>query len=103
MGIDETDQQISNSSLFDVSYPNNSLSTVVSEVGRVARSLFIPTSSANTSNIEVYVNYGHGDEGQLGWYAERKLPRFYALKNKYDPNKLFSHYNALEATYNVPK
>lgn len=53
------------------------------------------TSGANTSNIEVYVNYGHGDEGQLGWYTERKLPRLNALKNKYDPNKLFSHYNAL--------
>ena len=79
------------------------MATVASEVGRGARSLFLPTSGANTSNIEVYVNYGHGDEGQLGWYTERKLPRLYALKNKYDPNKLFSHYNALEATYNVPK
>lgn len=67
------------------------------------RSHFIPTSGATTKNIEVYVNYGHGDEGPLGWYTERKLPRLNALKDRYDPHKLFSHYNALEATYNVPK
>jgi len=90
-------------SLLDVGFANSSLASAASQVGRDARSIFIPTSGASTSNIEVYVNYGHGDEGQLGWYTERKLPRLNALKNIYDPNKLFSHYNALEATYNVPK
>jgi len=93
-----------NASLLDVGFQKSSnLSTAASDVGRKARSLFIPTSGASTKNIEVYVNYGHGDEGPLGWYTERKLPRLNALKNRYDPHKLFSHYNALEATYNVPK
>lgn len=92
-----------NPSLLDVGFTNSSLATAASQVGRDVRSIFIPKSGAKTGNIEVYVNYGHGDEGQLGWYTERKLPRLNALKNKYDPNKLFSHYNALEATYNVPK
>ncbi|KAF6223377.1 hypothetical protein HO133_000219 [Letharia lupina] len=92
-----------NLSLLDVGFPNSSFATAASQVGRDARSLFVPTSGASTSNIEVYVHYGHGDEGQLGWYTERKLPRLNALKNEYDPNKLFSHYNALEATYDVPK
>ena len=78
------------------------LSTAASDVGRHARSLFIPTSGANTSNIEVYVNYGHGDEGPLGWYTERKLPRLNALKNRYDPHKLFSHYQGLETNYDGP-
>lgn len=86
-------------SLLDVGFPNASLATTASEIGYAARALFIPTSGASTSNIEVYVNYGHGDEGPLGWYSARKLPRLNALKAKYDPNKLFSHYNALETTY----
>ena len=90
-------------SLLDVGFTNTSLATTASEVGRHARRLFIPTSGASSSNIEVYVNYGHGDEGPLGWYAERKLPRLNALKETYDPHRLFSHYNALEATYDVPK
>ncbi|MCJ1436573.1 hypothetical protein MMC27_005953 [Xylographa pallens] len=85
--------------LFDVGFSNSSRATVASQVGRTARSIFIPTSGASTSNIEVYVNYGHGDEGPLGWYAERKLPRLNDLKNRYDPNRLFSHYNAIEATF----
>ncbi|MCJ1282144.1 hypothetical protein MMC26_001467 [Xylographa opegraphella] len=85
--------------LLDVGFSNSSRAAAASQVGHTARSIFIPTSGANTSNIEVYVNYGHGDEGQLGWYTERKLPRLNRLKNKYDPNRLFSHYNALEATY----
>ena len=91
-------------SLLDVGFGKNSnLSTAASEVGRKARSLFIPTSGAKTSNVEVYVNYAHGDEGPLGWYTARKIPRLNVLKNRYDPRKLFSHYNALETTYNVPK
>lgn len=94
----------SNASLLDVGFHKSSnLSTAASDVGRSVRSHFIPTSGASTNNIEVYVNYGHGDEGPLGWYTERKLPRLNALKDRYDPHKLFSHYNALEATYNVPK
>lgn len=52
-------------------------------------------STSGANHTEVYVNYGHGDEGDLGWYTKRKLPKLYALKQKYDPNRLFSHYNAL--------
>ncbi|MCJ1386176.1 hypothetical protein MMC17_009302 [Xylographa soralifera] len=87
--------------LLDLGFPNSSRADAASEVGYSVRNIFIPTSGASTSNIEVYVNYGHGDEGQLGWYTARKLPRLNMLKNKYDPNKLFSHYNALEATYDI--
>ncbi|MCJ1321566.1 hypothetical protein MMC15_006911 [Xylographa vitiligo] len=87
--------------LLDVGFSDSSRATAASQVGRTARSIFIPTSGANTSNIEVYVNYGHGDEGQLGWYTERKLPRLNELKNKYDPSRLFSHYNALEVAYST--
>ncbi|KAL2047408.1 hypothetical protein N7G274_001429 [Stereocaulon virgatum] len=83
--------------LLDIGFSNSSRAAAASQVGRTARSIFIPTSGASTSNIEVYVNYGHGDEGPLGWYTERKLPRLNKLKNRYDPHRLFSHYNALEA------
>ncbi|CAF9911250.1 hypothetical protein IMSHALPRED_009977 [Imshaugia aleurites] len=82
---------------------HSSLATTASQISRDMRSIMIPGSGANTSNIEVHVNYAYGDEGQPGWYTAPKLPRVNALKNEHDPNKLFSHYNALEATYNVPK
>lgn len=82
-------------SLLDVGFHNASDARAASDVGRAARALFIPTSGASTNNTEVYVNYGHGDEGELGWYTARKLPRLRALKREYVPHGLFSNYNAL--------
>lgn len=46
-------------------------------------------------DLQVYVNYGR-DEGEKVWYSERKLPRLKALKRKYDPRELFSHYNPVK-------
>lgn len=71
------------------------------EVGHLGRDLFISTSGALTKNIEVYVNYGHGNEGELGWYTERKLPRLRDLKKRYDPYGLFTYYNAIGRLYDV--
>lgn len=76
-------------------FSNDSFAAGAHEIGTHARGIFMSTSGASTNNIEVYVHYGHGDEGDLGWYTERKLPRLQALKQQYDPNNLFSHYNAL--------
>lgn len=45
------------------------------------------------SNLEVYVHFAHGDEGNAAWYTEQKLEKLEALKNKYDPKSLFSFYN----------
>ncbi|TGO20463.1 hypothetical protein BPAE_0294g00090 [Botrytis paeoniae] len=45
------------------------------------------------ANLEVYVHFAHGDEGNAAWYTEHKLKQLKELKNKYDPNSLFSFYN----------
>ncbi|RAL60849.1 hypothetical protein DID88_010174 [Monilinia fructigena] len=46
----------------------------------------------------VYVNYGR-EEGEEIWYSERKLPRLKALKKRYDPGELFSHYNPVKISW----
>ncbi|QSZ37802.1 hypothetical protein DSL72_008902 [Monilinia vaccinii-corymbosi] len=49
-------------------------------------------ASSGYDELRVYVNYGR-DEGEAVWYSERKLARLKALKRRYDPQELFSHYN----------
>ncbi|KAF7932171.1 hypothetical protein EAE99_003411 [Botrytis elliptica] len=49
-------------------------------------------ASSGYGDLRVYMNYGR-DEGEEVWYSEGKLPRLKALKRKYDPMELFSHYN----------
>ncbi|ESZ91465.1 hypothetical protein SBOR_8150 [Sclerotinia borealis F-4128] len=49
-------------------------------------------ASSGYDDLRVYINYGR-DEGEEVWYSERKLPRLKALKRRYDPKELFSHYN----------
>ncbi|KAG0646385.1 FAD-linked oxidoreductase [Hyphodiscus hymeniophilus] len=43
----------------------------------------------------MYVNYAHGDEGAAAWYSSRKLPFLMALKEKWDPQRLFSWTNPI--------
>jgi fumiquinazoline A oxidase len=40
-------------------------------------------------NLQVYINYDHGDEGPEVWYGEQNLPRLVALKREWDPYNLF--------------
>ncbi|KAF7889247.1 hypothetical protein EAF00_009547 [Botryotinia globosa] len=51
--------------------------------------------SSGYGDLRVYINYGR-DEGEEVWYSEGKLPRLKALKRKYDPMELFSHYNPVK-------
>ncbi|KAF7935440.1 uncharacterized protein EAE97_008347 [Botrytis byssoidea] len=51
--------------------------------------------SSGYDDLRVYINYGR-DEGEEVWYSEGKLPRLKALKRKYDPMELFSHYNPVK-------
>jgi Berberine and berberine like len=59
----------------------------VNDFARKARSEFNATSGFD--GLQVYVSYGHGDEGLDAFYGKRKLPRLQALKKQYDPNRLF--------------
>ncbi|KAI2621293.1 hypothetical protein GGR54DRAFT_96721 [Hypoxylon sp. NC1633] len=43
----------------------------------------------------VYVNFAHGDEGPAAWYGARNLERLSELKREWDPQELFSFYNAV--------
>ena len=81
---------------FDLGFANDSLLPAVKEVGEKSRALLLPT--AGSKSLEVYVNLAQGDEGEVAWYGARKLPRLHALKRKYDPLNLFSHYNGLSSS-----
>ncbi|KAI1113123.1 hypothetical protein F5Y14DRAFT_230862 [Nemania sp. NC0429] len=52
-------------------------------------------ATSGYDDLAVYVNYAYGDEKPAQMYGASKLPRLIALKKKYDPNNLFSFYNAL--------
>lgn len=43
--------------------------------------------------LSVYSNYARGDEGAAAWYGERKLAELTRLKQKWDPQGLFSVHN----------
>lgn len=49
-------------------------------------------TSGNTQ-LSVYVNYAHGDEGAEAWYSSRKLSQLKTLKEKWDPEGLFNFTN----------
>lgn len=43
----------------------------------------------------VYVNFAHGDEGPAAWYGQHNIEKLVTLKRKWDPQGLFSFYNAI--------
>ncbi|TVY40550.1 FAD-linked oxidoreductase [Lachnellula occidentalis] len=47
------------------------------------------------TELQTYVHFAHGDEGEAAWYTEGKLRSLKALKAVYDPRGLFSFYNAV--------
>lgn len=52
----------------------------------------------NTSGfpcLEVYINYSHGDEGPWAWYGEWNLLQLAVLKEKWDPQNLFTGGHAI--------
>lgn len=55
---------------------------------RSIRSQFQRTSGF--SEMEIYLNYAHGDEGADVWYSPQHLPKLSQLKSKWDPDELFS-------------
>ncbi|GLA17566.1 hypothetical protein AnigIFM62618_004708 [Aspergillus niger] len=76
--------------LFENSYPsdNSTLDNAVNSFMRSIRSQFQRTSGF--SEMEIYLNYAHGDEGADVWYSPQHLPKLSQLKSKWDPDELFS-------------
>jgi hypothetical protein len=60
---------------------------------RSVRANFQKTSGFD--DLEVYVNFAHGDEGPAVWYAPRKLENLTRLKRHWDPDQLFSYSNPI--------
>jgi Berberine and berberine like len=90
-------------SFFLISLPDSSFESTVTDFAVRNRRKLVETSGA--PDLQVYVNYAHGDEGQSAWYAPRKLPKLRALKSKWDPDSLFRFTNALSPSYyrDIPK
>lgn len=51
-------------------------------------------TTAGTSELSIYVNYAHGDEGPAVLYGDN-LSRLQQLKKKWDPNGRFNSYNPI--------
>lgn len=47
-------------------------------------------ATSGFEDLEVYINYAHGDEGPAVWYGESNLPRLEALKKRWDPQNVFT-------------
>lgn len=62
-------------------------------MGREIRAILAETSGSPSGKLDVYVNFAHGDEDLPAVYGERKLPKLKSLVAKYDPDRLFSHFN----------
>ncbi|OCL02959.1 FAD-binding domain-containing protein [Glonium stellatum] len=77
--------------LFNFGYPVNDTATnnAANAFGVQSRSNFAVTSGFD--GLQVYVSYGHGDEGAVPLYGERKLPRLMALKKRWDPQNFFRY------------
>lgn len=70
---------------------NTSDVPVLSEWGQEMRDRL--QRGSGKDDLEVYVHFANGDEGQKAWYTESKLSKLQKLKAKYDPDSLFSFYN----------
>ncbi|PYH88739.1 FAD-binding domain-containing protein [Aspergillus ellipticus CBS 707.79] len=81
-------RKINSHLLFENSYTNPSLDGVVNAFMRKSRAQFQRTSGF--SEMEIYLNYAHGDEGPEVWYSPQHLPPLSQLKSQWDPDQLFS-------------
>jgi hypothetical protein len=74
--------------------PDAASAALAEEFGLETRNELVATGSRD-GTLEVYVNYAHGNEGEVAWYSARKLCRLRALKARWDPKQLFSWTNAV--------
>ena len=73
--------------LFNYAYNDTTLEAPINAFAQKARAQFNATSGFDA--LQVYVSYGHGDEGLEPLYGKSKLPRLQALKKQWDPQNLF--------------
>ena len=79
--------------LYNYHYNDTSLESHVSDFAVSQRALV--QNSSGFSPEQIYVSYGHGDEGPEAWYSSAFLPRLSALKSTWDPMDVFSFSNAI--------
>jgi fumiquinazoline A oxidase len=82
-------------------YTNASFDGLVNEFLSSSRAKLQATSGF--SDLSVYVDYAHGDEGPRGWYSSRKLDRLSTLKEQWDPQGLFSWNNPITGSVGCHK
>lgn len=70
---------------------NSTLDTTMTSFLENAREELNATSG--NTQLSVYVNYAHGDEGAEAWYSSRKFSQLKTLKKKWDPKGLFNFTN----------
>ncbi|PYI11870.1 FAD-binding domain-containing protein [Aspergillus sclerotiicarbonarius CBS 121057] len=46
--------------------------------------------------LEVYMQFSHGDEGADAWFSAANVPKLRELKRRYDPLDLFRFYNSVD-------
>lgn len=56
-------------------------------------------ANSGYSDLAVHVTYAHGDETLEQTYGKHKLPRLAALKQRYDPDEVFSYCHPLPLQY----
>ena len=73
--------------LFTYQYSNTALNDAIDEFAQRQRSLL--QSASGFPQLQVYVNYAHGDEGPVPPYTEANLATLRDLKAHWDPKGLF--------------
>ncbi|EKG13589.1 Cutinase [Macrophomina phaseolina MS6] len=80
---------------FDIKTKDQSISDQADDMGRGIRTILASGSASPSAELDVYVNFAHGDEDPSAVYGERKLPKLKSLVAKYDPDRLFGHFNSI--------
>ena len=87
---DPTNDTVIDLRLWTYNVTDHTIPESVAAFGVRQRSLLLNNNGFD-DKLEVYVNYAHGDEGDVPWYGSRNLGKLSALKAKYDPGHVFSY------------
>jgi fumiquinazoline A oxidase len=80
-------------SLIESTYPNSTFDNTVDAFVVPQRNAF--QAKSGFPSLEVYLNYGHGDEGPAVWFGKTNLPRLVTLKQRWDPKGHFGAGNPI--------
>ncbi|KAI0161041.1 hypothetical protein GGR52DRAFT_157104 [Hypoxylon sp. FL1284] len=82
-------------------YDDTTKDDIVSKFLEAARQNF--TAASGYDEPAVYVNFAHGHEGPAAWYGAGNLDRLGRLKQKWDPQGLFSFYDVVPKVSSSPE